>query len=57
MAGIRTSISARRRRANVTMARIGRYLKSYRSHESTLLKEVAILNFPMQFSEGGGEPP
>ena len=40
MVGIRTTISARGRRANVTMARIGRELKSYRSSESALLKEV-----------------
>ena len=40
MVGIRTTISARGRRTNVTMARIGRGLKSYRSSESALLKEV-----------------
>ena len=40
MVGIRTTISARGRRTTVTMARIGRELKSYRRSESALLKEV-----------------
>ena len=40
MARIRTTISTRGRRTNVTMARIGRDLKSYRSSESALLEEV-----------------
>ena len=40
MARIRTTISTRGRRTNVTMARIGRELKSYRSSESALLEEV-----------------
>ena len=40
MVGIRTTISARGRRTTVTMARIGRELKSYRRSETALLKEV-----------------